>query len=696
MLEARGVKVFDVTEEAEQGWTDIILSTWRDNSAFMAACTPSRLNFEGDPSMLNPRSGAYGGGYGNFFGYRDLLAEWRAQWRLRGVGAHRGRRRVMSVAVVTGGAVGIGAAIAEELGRQGVFVVTVDPGVAVDGTPQSGDATPRRSTAQRIVDAGGQARASNISVTDDDAVRDLFAGLVDEFGALDAVVNVAGISRPTGFASGVEDDWRAVLDVHVNGYLNVLRAALPIMTAAGHGRILGVTSGSGWRAADAGAYSCAKRTVAALTWQIGQEAPDGRDRQRAVAHRRDADGDVGAVTAGRRRQPHREVGRLRRRVARRVAAARATSVRSARTSRARSSPRGARGQIMFSNGAEVAWVVPPRLLEVARTADVASLAALLDAVVPAALAPAEAAQASNGGGVPRLGSAFDDAAADVDARLAGHALRRRHRRPRVGRRARRRAHRARRRSASASGEDPATGFDAAAEQLAGVARDAGPIDAVVVALAGNEAIACASPTSRAGSRSSTSTPGSPTSIGTDAAWVRAVADHLRGDRPSRPRRHRRRRHDRGRPEPRPGRGPARPRCPRRDRPIASTRSRSAWRAREASALRTAAELVAHLVSSDAGALSGAELVADADWFGLRSHPQPGRDALVRGPGRPRLARRRAPRAWSPATALVATPSGPVRPAGGRDVRTHRTHRRRAHPPVGSGARRLVPLPRRPA
>ena len=43
------------------------------------------------------------------------------------------------------------------------------------------------------------------------------------------------------------------------------------MTAAGHGRILGVTSGSGWRAADAGAYSCAKRAVAALTWRLGPE-----------------------------------------------------------------------------------------------------------------------------------------------------------------------------------------------------------------------------------------------------------------------------------------------------------------------------------------------------------------------------------------------------------------------------------------
>src|SRR6202035_5280187 len=112
--------------------------------------------------------------------------------------------------------------------------------------PGSGDA--EDTTAQRIVDAGGQARASNISVTDADAVRALFAELVEEV---------------------------AVLDVPLNGYLNVLRAALPLMARAGHGRILGVTSRSGWRAADAGAYSCAKRAVAAMTWQLGPRGPPG-------------------------------------------------------------------------------------------------------------------------------------------------------------------------------------------------------------------------------------------------------------------------------------------------------------------------------------------------------------------------------------------------------------------------------------
>ena len=64
-------------------------------------------------------------------------------------------------------------------------------------------------------------------------LRDLFEGLVAEHGSLDAVVNVAGISRPTSFATGFGADWTAVLQVHLEGYLTVLRAALPLMATAG-------------------------------------------------------------------------------------------------------------------------------------------------------------------------------------------------------------------------------------------------------------------------------------------------------------------------------------------------------------------------------------------------------------------------------------------------------------------------------
>ena len=153
-----------------------------------------------------------------------------------------GRQRV---AVVTGGGGGIGAGVAEELGRSGWFVVTVDPLVTLDGTAPLPEA--EETTAGRIVAAGGSARATSVSVTDGEAVRSLFAELVDEHGGLDAVVNVAGITRQTYFGRGTEEDWLAVLGVHLGGYLNVVDAALPLMAAAGHGRILGVTSGSGWR-----------------------------------------------------------------------------------------------------------------------------------------------------------------------------------------------------------------------------------------------------------------------------------------------------------------------------------------------------------------------------------------------------------------------------------------------------------------
>ena len=74
-----------------------------------------------------------------------------------------------------------------------------------------------------------------------------------EFGALDAVVNVAGITRPTDSPSGTEDDWAAVLERASRRATSTSSAPpCPCMAEAGHGQILGVTSGSGWRPANAG------------------------------------------------------------------------------------------------------------------------------------------------------------------------------------------------------------------------------------------------------------------------------------------------------------------------------------------------------------------------------------------------------------------------------------------------------------
>lgn len=84
-LEASGVRWFDVSEEAQAAWTKEIVDAWRDNREFMAACTPSRLNFQGHPEMANPRAGNYKGGYGDVFAYRELLAAWRATGKFPGL-----------------------------------------------------------------------------------------------------------------------------------------------------------------------------------------------------------------------------------------------------------------------------------------------------------------------------------------------------------------------------------------------------------------------------------------------------------------------------------------------------------------------------------------------------------------------------------------------------------------------------------
>lgn len=76
LLEQQGVDVFDVSIEAEQAWTQKIVDSFVDGSAIMSACTPSRLNNEGHPETMNPRNGNYGRGFGDWFGYRELLEEW--------------------------------------------------------------------------------------------------------------------------------------------------------------------------------------------------------------------------------------------------------------------------------------------------------------------------------------------------------------------------------------------------------------------------------------------------------------------------------------------------------------------------------------------------------------------------------------------------------------------------------------------
>jgi cation diffusion facilitator CzcD-associated flavoprotein CzcO len=76
LLEKQGATVFEVSAEAETDWTRQIVDTHVDPSAVMSACTPSRLNNEGDPGGVKARDTNWGRGFGDFFGYRELLENW--------------------------------------------------------------------------------------------------------------------------------------------------------------------------------------------------------------------------------------------------------------------------------------------------------------------------------------------------------------------------------------------------------------------------------------------------------------------------------------------------------------------------------------------------------------------------------------------------------------------------------------------
>jgi NAD(P)-dependent dehydrogenase (short-subunit alcohol dehydrogenase family) len=301
------------------------------------------------------------------------------------------------VAVVTGGGGGIGSNAALELARRGVVVIAMDPGVSVLGKPL--DEPTAAATAKRIEAEGGIARSSTASVTDAKAVQSLFEDVVAEFGSLDVVVNTAGILRFSQLLDASEDDWRSVLEVHLDGYVNVLNAALPIMVEAGYGRIVGFTSGVGLARTSVGgvSYGSAKRAVAALTWQLAGLLPDGISvnalspiaatrmiREALADHKESPKGlDLSAMPQPEHMAP---------------AAAYLSSEEIGWCS----------GQVLFSAGPEVSPIVAPRLIETVRSERVDDFGKALGTLFPVVFSPGETTQHTSGGSNPRFGPVFDE------------------------------------------------------------------------------------------------------------------------------------------------------------------------------------------------------------------------------------------------------------------------------------------------
>ncbi len=174
-------------------------------------------------------------------------------------------------AVVTGAARGIGRAIAAKLVEHGARVVLADR-----------DADAAAATAAEL-GGDGTAVAVGCDVTDPDGVDALVRRCVDTFGALDVLVNNAGITRDATMRKMSLDAFREVVDVHLTGTWLGTRAASAVMREQGHGAIVNISSISG-KVGNLGQtnYSAAKAGIVGLTKAAAKEVAHAGVRVNAV------------------------------------------------------------------------------------------------------------------------------------------------------------------------------------------------------------------------------------------------------------------------------------------------------------------------------------------------------------------------------------------------------------------------------
>jgi NAD(P)-dependent dehydrogenase (short-subunit alcohol dehydrogenase family) len=174
------------------------------------------------------------------------------------------------VVIVTGAGRGLGRAHALELAAQGARVVVNDLGCELDGTGSGSG--PAGEVVDEIRAAGGEATANGDDVADFEGAGRILDAALGAFGRLDAVVNNAGFVRDRMFANVAEDEWDAVVRVHLKGHFAVARHAAAHwrdQAKAGEAvdaRIVNTSSGAGILGSiGQAAYSAAKAGIATLT-----------------------------------------------------------------------------------------------------------------------------------------------------------------------------------------------------------------------------------------------------------------------------------------------------------------------------------------------------------------------------------------------------------------------------------------------
>ncbi len=168
------------------------------------------------------------------------------------------------IAIVTGGASGIGRALGEELAKRGAVVILAD--INLEGV---------ENVAAAIENAGGQAIAARLDVTDADAVQKLVDGTCAEYGQLDYIFNNAGILVGGEARDMALDDWRRVLDINLMGVINGVAASYPLMVKQKSGHIVNTSSIAGFTPLPiAISYTASKHALMGISTTLRAEGAD--------------------------------------------------------------------------------------------------------------------------------------------------------------------------------------------------------------------------------------------------------------------------------------------------------------------------------------------------------------------------------------------------------------------------------------
>ncbi|HEY2927664.1 SDR family NAD(P)-dependent oxidoreductase [Piscinibacter sp.] len=186
------------------------------------------------------------------------------------------------VIVVTGAGGGIGRDIALAMARAGARLVVNDIGASVAG--EGSDAGPAQQVVNEIRAAGGQAVANTDSVSESRSAARIVTAALDGFGRIDGVVNNAGILRDRFFHKMSDEEWDAVIKVHLYGSYYVSRAAAPHFKEQQSGVYVHMTSTSGLIGNFGQAnYAAAKLGIAALSKSIALDMQKFNVRSNCIA-----------------------------------------------------------------------------------------------------------------------------------------------------------------------------------------------------------------------------------------------------------------------------------------------------------------------------------------------------------------------------------------------------------------------------